>query len=240
MNAHLFAVLFTAAFLFQSCNGQQTGFKVIPATEFEKGLQANGAQLVDVRTPDEFNEKHLTQAQNININDAEFEKRMSALDKTKPLYLYCLSGARSGRAGDWAVKNGFKEVYNLDGGITAWLGQKYPVVTETGEAPDGGMSFDDYLSHIKADGKLVLVDFNAVWCGPCKLLKPIVQRQVKKNKDKVTLFDVDVDQHSNVATAMNIRSIPLLLLYKNGKEVWRSMGLVEEELIAAKIKEFAD
>ena len=105
--------------------------------------------------------------------------------------------------------------------------------------PVKGMSFDDYLNHIKSNTKLVLVDFNATWCGPCKLLKPVVDSQIKKNADKVDLFDIDVDQNPVVATAMNIKGIPLLLLYKDGKEVWRNTGLIDEEDLADKINQFA-
>jgi thioredoxin 1 len=224
--------------LFAACNSQNPSVKAIKPAEFSKGMEKDNAQVIDVRTPEEYAEKHLLKSENININDGSFEKRMGELDKDKPLYLYCLSGNRSNRAGNWAVKNGFKEVYNLEGGINAWMGDKLAVVTESGAAPGKGMSFDDYLNHLKASNKLVLVDFNAVWCGPCKILKPIVEKQVKKNADKVELFEIDVDKNPLVSTTMNIRSIPLLLLYKDGKEVWRSMGLIEESVLAAKIKEF--
>jgi len=101
-----------------------------------------------------------------------------------------------------------------------------------------GLSFDDYLAYIKNPNKLVLVDFNATWCGPCKQLKPAVLRQCKKNSEKVELFEVDVDKNPKVASTMNISGIPLLILYKQGKEVWRSMGLIDESELAGKLKEF--
>ena len=104
--------------------------------------------------------------------------------------------------------------------------------------PKSGMSFDDYLSHTKNAGKLVLVDFSAVWCGPCKTLKPLVAKAIKKYSDKVELFEVDVDKNPVVSNTMNIKGIPLLILYNNGKEVWRSMGLIEEGVILDKFKEF--
>ncbi len=238
MNFRNFATLLFLS-LFMSCNSQNSSVKNINPAEFEKGITQPNAQLVDVRTPEEYSEKRILNSQNININDALFEKHMSQLDKSKPLYVYCLVGGRSGRAADWAVKNGFKEVYNLNGGISAWIGEKKPIETSVTEEKTAGMSFDDYLSHIKASNKLVVVDFNAVWCGPCKILKPIVQRQVRKNSASVELFEIDVDKNPNVANTMNIRSIPLLLLYKNGKEVWRSLGLIEEGVLAEKIKEFS-
>lgn len=234
---NLIAVLVLAVNMV-ACNGQNQGVKNLSAEEFDKGIQKEGIQLVDVRTPEEYSEKHIKGSQNFNVNGSEFEKQMSTLDKNKPVYIYCLSGGRSSSASNWAAKNGFKEVYNMNGGITAWLGANKPVETASGGKVDGGMTFDEYLSKIKSD-KLVLVDFNAVWCGPCKVLKPIVTKVVKKNADKVELFDIDVDKNSTVANSMNINAIPLILLYKDGKEVWRQMGLTDEDTLTAKIAEFS-
>ncbi|MES2621718.1 MAG: thioredoxin domain-containing protein [Bacteroidota bacterium] len=221
-----------------SCNSQNTSVKTLKPSDFEKGISQDNILLVDVRTPKEYAEKRILNSNNVNINDAHFEKQMNQLDKSKPLYLYCLVGARSGKAAEWAVKNGFKEVYNLEGGITAWMGEKKPVEVSTTEAKTEGLNFDDYLNHIKASDKLVLVDFNAVWCGPCKILKPIVQKYAKKNSAQVDLFEIDVDKNPEVANTMNIRSIPLLLLYRDGKEVWRNKGLIDENELAGKLNQF--
>ena len=238
-----FATLFFGFFLFSSCNSQNPSVKNLNPTDFDKGINQSNVQLVDVRTPEEFSEKHIAGAKNIDINNVNFEKQIIELDKSKPTYVYCLAGGRSKRAADFAAKNGFKEVYNLEFGINAWLSENKAVVSGNGEKIQNGkvgMSFDDYLAHLKAAPKLVLVDFNAVWCGPCKTLKPIVQKVVKKNADKVELVEIDVDKNSTVANTMNVRSIPLLILYKQGKEVWRSLGLVDEETIAAKVKQFSN
>jgi thioredoxin len=164
---------------------------------------------------------------------------MTGLDKSKPLYLYCLSGGRSKKAAAWAVKNGFAEVYNLQYGINAWMEARKPVVTPKGMPVAEGLSFDDYLKDIKRTDKMILVDFNAVWCGPCRILKPTVVKVVERNKDKVELFDIDVDRNPEVARTMNIQSIPLLILYKKGKEVWRNLGLVDGGEIQDNITKFS-
>ena len=101
------------------------------------------------------------------------------------------------------------------------------------------LSFDDYLAAIKKTDKMVLVDFNAVWCGPCKILKPTVLKLADKNKDKIVLLDIDVDHNPAVARTMNIQSIPLLVLYKNGKEVWRNLGLIDGGTIQDNITKFS-
>ena len=238
MFAKSFVATFFIALIFTSCNGLSPAVKNLEVNAFEKGITQPNAQLVDVRTPEEFKEKHIAGALNINVDGADFNKQLGALDKKKPLYLYCLMGSRSKRAANIAAKEGFGNINNLEKGINGWMAAEKPVVNANGEAPLTGMSFDDYLAHIKNPDKLVLVDFNAVWCGPCKQLKPIVTRQIKQNETKVDLLEIDVDKNPKVASTMNITGIPLLILYKNGREVWRSMGLIDEDLLAGKLKEF--
>lgn len=94
---------------------------VINADDFEKAVQAKGVQILDVRRPDEFKEGHLKGAIRANWQDQkEFLEQVSHLDKKKPVYVYCLSGVRSGKAADWLSENGFVQVTNLQGGIEAW------------------------------------------------------------------------------------------------------------------------
>ena len=235
----LSAVLFLF-FAFTSCNSQSS-FKNIGVADFSAGINQTGSQLVDVRSPEEYNEKHIAESHNFNINDDKFEANMNLLDKKRPVYIYCLAGSRSKKAAVWASAHGFTQVYNLESGINSWLKEGKPVINANGEKISGssGMSFDDYLNHLKASDKLVLVDFNAVWCGPCKVLKPTVLILVKKYSAQVSLLDIDVDQNNIVANTMNVNAIPLLILYKQGKEVWRNMGVVAEDDLEAKLKEFS-
>jgi thioredoxin 1 len=212
--------------LFAACNTSGQKSSNISADDFQKQIAESNIQLVDVRTPEEYAQKHLANAKNININSSSFETEMNALDKSKPLYVYCLSGGRSGNAADWAHKNGFKEVYNLEGGVLAWMNNGKPVVKGE-EAAVKEMSQNDYLAAINKE-KLVMVDFNAVWCGPCKVLKPRVKKVVKEMSEQVELLDIDVDKNPAVSNYMNVQSIPLLILYKQGKEVWRKLGVADE------------
>ncbi len=212
--------------MFTACNTSGQKNSNISVDEFQKRIAETDVQLVDVRTSEEFAQKHIANAKNINISGNSFEKELGALDKSKPLYVYCLSGGRSGKAADWAQKNGFKEVYNLDGGVLAWMNSGKPVVQSV-EAAVKEMSQNDYLAAINKE-KLVLVDFNAVWCGPCKVLKPRVKKVVKEKSEQVELLDIDVDKNPAVSNYMNVQSIPLLILYKQGKEVWRKLGVAEE------------
>lgn len=110
--------------------------KTIPANEFSDSMKAKkDFQLVDVRTPEEFAEGHLPDARNIDFEGNDFEKNIQALDKAKPTFIYCRSGNRSAGAMEVMVKTGFREVYNLKGGIKKWNASQFPVENSTTALP---------------------------------------------------------------------------------------------------------
>lgn len=71
-----------------------------------------------------------------------------------------------------------------------------------------------------------LVDFYADWCGPCKVMKPILEDVKRRLGDAVTVIKIDVDRNQQAAAAYNIQSIPTLILFKQGKIMWRQAGVV--------------
>ena len=73
----------------------------------------------------------------------------------------------------------------------------------------------------------VLVDFKADWCGPCKMMIPIL-KQVKQNfKDQIKIIKIDIDQTPSVAQKYAVRGVPTLILFKKGKSVWRQSGVLQ-------------
>lgn len=84
--------------------------------------------IVDIRTPEEFNEGHIENAVNIDFYSDTFKEDLDKLDKNKAYFIYCRSGNRSGRAMPIMKELGFKEVYNLSVGITEWIAEGFPVV----------------------------------------------------------------------------------------------------------------
>ncbi|MDX2133870.1 MAG: rhodanese-like domain-containing protein [Saprospiraceae bacterium] len=104
-----------------SCTSQ-TGIaqgKLDPGA-FEKGMAQEGAQIVDVRTPQEFGSGHLNGAVNLDISAPGFAENIARLDKNKPVYVYCAVGGRSASAAGYLLQQGFTKVYDLSGGISAW------------------------------------------------------------------------------------------------------------------------
>lgn len=73
----------------------------------------------------------------------------------------------------------------------------------------------------------VLVDFSAEWCGPCKMMKPVLQQLHQRMGEKVRIIKIDIDQSPAAAQAYNVQSVPTLMLFQNGKILWRSSGVMQ-------------
>ena len=72
----------------------------------------------------------------------------------------------------------------------------------------------------------VLVDFYATWCGPCKTMSPILDDVAKQVQGKAKVIKIDVDKNQQAAAAYQVRGVPTLILFKNGKQVWKQSGVV--------------
>lgn len=218
-------VIILHIFFMYSCNSNaQTA--TISATEFEKGINLSDVQILDVRTAEEYNSGHLANALQANWNnEKEFQERVKALDKTKPIYIYCLGGGRSNEAMQCLKKNGYGTIYNMKGGINAWKQENKKV---EGIEKVYQIKLAEYLSSIPKD-KTVLVDIGAKWCPPCKKMQPIIDELEKEN---YTIIKIDGGSQSELCKQLNATTFPTFILYKKGKETKRKQGLLtKEELI---------
>lgn len=119
----LFLILFTSLFL-MSCKGQETEhFKLLNSAQYKQVISENEVTIIDVRTPAEYQNGHIENAQNINVQSGDFKAKMENFDREKPIYIYCRSGSRSAHAGRILEEMGFKEIYDLKGGILSWKGK---------------------------------------------------------------------------------------------------------------------
>ena len=83
--------------------------------------------------------------------------------------------------------------------------------------------------------KPVLVDFFATWCGPCKTIAPILKEVKNELEDNVIIIKIDVDKNKKASQKFNVRGVPTLILYKNGKTIWRKSGVIPAHQLIAEI-----
>lgn len=84
----------------------------------------------------------------------------------------------------------------------------------------------------------VLVDFSAEWCGPCKQLKPILEQLKSKIGNSAKIIKIDIDKNKSLSVQFQIRSVPTLILFKDGKSVWRQSGVVPAHTLESIIKQY--
>ena len=108
--------------IFHNCKQtpKAQSLKLISTDEMIELMDTEEIQLVDVRTPSEYNEGHVPDAQNINFYDENFDQQIETLDKSKPIIVYCKSGGRSAKCASKLVEKGFEKIYDLEGGFSQW------------------------------------------------------------------------------------------------------------------------
>ena len=211
----------------------------IPVEDFMKQLvETKNEYLIDVRTPGEYSEGHLNNAVNMDYNGGQFQNEMTKLDKSRPVFVYCLSGGRSASAAAELEQKGYK-VYNMKGGIMQWKAKNFPLNNSdpatASAASWKGMTEEEYDKITNSDVP-VLIDFKAAWCGPCKQLKPILDELQAEYQGKLKVVYIDVDQNKSLADKMKISSIPLMVYYKNGKVVMNIEGFADKNSIKKSLK----
>jgi rhodanese-related sulfurtransferase len=113
-----FSITFIMSAFMVACN---TSNNVLDVAQFEQKLTEPNTVLIDVRTPQEFNEGHITGAVNMDFYGDNFEVQINSIDKSKTVLVYCKSGNRSGKAASIMTKQNFNSVFDLSGGITNWI-----------------------------------------------------------------------------------------------------------------------
>jgi len=132
MKAIQYLSLFAVTFLFfQNCQSQNSAVTKLNPDSFEQKMSTTANKiLLDVRTNEEYAEGHLAASTQIDFYREDFKEQLALLDKTKPVFVYCRAGKRSGSTAEMLTGLGFTQVYDLEGGIEAWTAANKPVVKE--------------------------------------------------------------------------------------------------------------
>lgn len=225
MKSKIFS-LFLLSFLILSCQGQSAKeVKTVDVKTFAEKLNTtSNPQLLDVRTPEEFSDGHIDHAVNVDWNGEDFVTKAKQYDRSKPIFVYCKVGGRSSQAAKKLAELGFKEVYNLDGGYMKW---DKSGVADTSEKIIG--MCDQEFNELLQSNDRVMVDFGAKWCAPCIKMKPYITKLQTELKDQIKIVQLDADENKTLVKQMKLDSLPVIIVYEKGKEVWRNLGYISEE-----------
>jgi len=224
MKCKFCACLFSLALFVVSCAQQKNDNSNLSAQSFQAAIQKSPVQILDVRTVGEFQGGHIKNALQANWNDSkEFESRTQHLDKNATVYVYCQAGGRSAAAQNYLVQKGYK-VVNLEGGMSNWKMNGLPV---EGASNTVQMKVEDF-DNVIATNKLVLVDIGATWCPPCRKMSPVIDKVKSQYANQLYFLAVDGGVDMDIMKHLQFETLPTYIIFKNGKEVWRKTGLVEE------------
>jgi thioredoxin 1 len=205
--------------------------QVLSTDDFEKKYaETPNAQLVDVRTTGEYGGGHLPKAQNVDFRSADFTQKVQTLDKTKPTFVYCLSGGRSSEAANIMRQNGFTNVYEMGGGYLKWTTKMKPVEGVKPTDSKNALS-KEYLDKLLKSNKIVMLDFYAVWCGPCLKMMPTIDKLKAELGDKVAIEKVDSDANKALVADFKVDEIPTFLIFKDGKQIMRATGMQTDKAL---------
>lgn len=96
------------------------------------------------------------------------------------------------------------------------------------------------FSQLIKGAKPVLVDFTASWCGPCKAMAPVLEKVKNQIGEQATIVKIDIDRNQQFATNMGISGVPTFIIFKNGEEQWRQVGMVSQQQLLSVIERHAN
>ena len=220
---------------FISCNQDKNN--LVSANKFSEIIRNDKSVIIiDVRTPDEFNKGHLKNSLNVNWFDENFDENLNIFSKDLPVMVYCLSGGRSSKANERIKSLGFKNVYELDGGILEWRKNKLPEATLNNNFKNS-LTVEDFNNFIETD-KIVLVDYYANWCAPCKIMEPYLDEISNEYSNSLELVRINYDKNLPLVRSLEVYGLPVLQIFKDKKLMWSHVGFIEKSLVVDEVKKY--
>ncbi|MFT4204210.1 MAG: thioredoxin domain-containing protein [Chitinophagaceae bacterium] len=220
----------------QRLSAQKTVLLDAPA--FAREHQAHkGAVVLDARSGSEFEENHIPDARLLALPDKDTLSFIRQWDTSRIILLYSIANGRSVQWAGYLRAHGYAHAYALDGGLGAWVGAGYAFY-----ASNAANNWNtDSLDHWKKNGRLLLVDVGSRHCAPCRRLKTVLDKIAGEEKDAFSLRSVDLnDNPALVGSIGGVDALPTLILYQNGKQVWRQKGIGDFATIEKRIREQID
>ena len=222
------ALLFLIIIFFISCSNKNTlVYKKTDILSLDKILNDTDIIILDVRTSEEINAGYIPNSTFIDYYDKNFENKINLIDPSKKIYTLCKSGGRSVKAAEILSKNGFRNVYNLEGGFMRWKANKMPYDINL---VNNDSSNTDLISEISLDSLIknntnTLIYISTKWCSPCKKMEPIIDKFVDNNSS-LKVIKIDLDANAYAQERFNVKSLPALVLYENNSVVWHKNGII--------------
>lgn len=208
-----------------SCEQSHHQLHNINVSELDSLLQKD-IIILDVRTPQEVAEGQIENSSSINYYDADFNEKIQKIQKDKTVLVYCKSGGRSVKAARILSDLGQHKVYNLSGGIMAWIKAGNSITEPKNNFPKVNGITKEAFSSVLFENDLVLANFSTQWCVPCRKLNQVLDK-ISPNFDGI-IIKIDLDQSKELSDFHEITSVPTLVLFKNNFEVKRSIGFKSE------------
>ena len=222
------ALLFLIIIFFISCSNKNTlVYKKTDILSLDKILNDTDIIILDVRTSEEINAGYIPNSTFIDYYDKNFENKINLIDPSKKIYTLCKSGGRSVKAAEILSKNGFRNVYNLEGGFMRWKANKMPYDINL---VNNDSSNTDLISEISLDSLIknntnTLIYISTKWCSPCKKMEPIIDKLLDNNSS-LKVIKIDLDANTYAQERFNVKSLPALVLYENNSVVWHKNGII--------------
>ena len=227
-------IFFTLIFSISCSNKDTLVFEKTDILTLDKILNDTDIIILDVRTSEEINTGYIPNSTFIDYYDKDFENKINLIDRSRKIYTLCKSGGRSVKAAEILSKNGFQNVYNLEGGFMRWKANKMPYNINL---VNNYSLNSDLISEISLDSLIenntsILIYISTKWCSPCKKMEPIIDK-FADNNGSLKVIKIDLDANTYAQERFDVKSLPALVLYENNSEVWHKNGIISyDDLIS--------